>query len=291
MLTGLLATARELRNPLTVGYSALLVFWLLAGDRLSDAARKDALGRRLIAGLDSLGSATNVALITFAAAMIGSVLWNVGVSRLVRILSARAHHPDWDALIEEAKATVKRFETYQVTTYKAPSGNKPSAFDQRHSVPSPRYAAYLHERVDERERKAAEMSFRVTLAVALVPVAAALGVEGGGCWWWSLSAIPIVWLDVALMKYTTLGDVRRFQLEDLEPRLEQAEKQLESLKAAQLKSGSGEPAGQADTNWSQQIARQQDAVDDLRATVKRLRDDESRRISRLFAFVTGSRSV
>lgn len=288
MLTGLLASARELRNPLTVGYSALFAFWLVAGEETTAAARNDALGRRIIAGLDSMGATANFALCTFAAAMVGSVLWNGGGSRLVRLLSSRARHPDWDNMIEDARKEVKRHEEYEVTTYKSPSGGKPSPFDKSHSVPSPHHATYLHQRAEERERKAAEMSFRVTLALALVPVAIALGVEGGGHWWWSLCSIPVIWLDVALMKHTTLRLVRRYQLEDLESQLERAKERLESAASSGPKRrGSDETQSQAEARYQKQLATLQEVVDARERAIKLLRDDENRPMSRLFATLEG----
>jgi hypothetical protein len=287
MLTGLLASARELRNPLTVGYSAMLVFWLVAGEEAIDAARNDALGRRIVTGLDSIGAGANLALCTFAAAIIGSLMWNGGVSRFVRFLSFRARHPDWDGMIEEAKQAVQRYEGYNVVTYKGQSGGRPSAFDASHSVPSPHHAIYLHARVDERERKAAEMSFRVTLAVALVPVALALGVEGGGRWWWSLCAIPVVWLDVAFMKHTTLRVVRRFRLEDLQSDLEQAEKRLEWATTADAeRDRSEDPDPQAEIR-KRELGELKDRVKSLRAEIKRLHDDDARLGSKLFALLEG----
>lgn len=109
MLSGLLESARELRNPLTVGYSALLSFWLVGGEAINEAALEDPLGRRILAALDSTGDAVEFALYTFAAAMIGSLLWNSGVSRFIRFLSAQAGHPDWDAMVEEAREAVRRY--------------------------------------------------------------------------------------------------------------------------------------------------------------------------------------
>lgn len=291
MFHGLLASARELRNPLLVGYSAMLAFWLLAGEAVNEAALADPLGRRLVGALDSSGDATKFALYTFAAAMIGSLLWNGGVSRLVRFLSVRAGHPDWDALINEAREAIRRYEEYQVTTHKGSSGGQPSSFDAKHQVPSPRQAAYLHERVEERERKAAEMSFRVTLAVALAPVAIGLGVEGGGLWWWWLSAIPVVWFDVALLKYTTLRTVRRYELEDVQSQLKHAERWLTSAKdqAAQSVRANHEDVA-AEKAKRESIERAQEKVDALKTIEARLLREESHRLSKIFAFLEGQPS-
>lgn len=225
MLTGLLASARELRNPLTVGYAAATTLWLLAGDGIAEAARQDELGRRIIGLLDSMGDAGEFAAYTFVAAMLGSLLWNAAIARLVDWLAVAADHPDWQSLIEDASDEVRRYEEHTVLTYKG-QGQKPSAFDAKHTVPSPQHGAYLRARVEERERKAAEMSFRMTLAISLVPVVLALGIEGGGRWWWATAVVPVVWADVALLKYTTLNTVRRFELEDLQSQLDSAKEQL-----------------------------------------------------------------
>lgn len=288
VLTGLLASARELRNPLTIGYSALLTPWLVAGEELNAAAQDNPLGRRLLGALDAIGEATTLALITFVAAIIGSILWHSGVARLVRFSAVRSGHPDWPALIDEAKDSVRRYEQYEMVTHKGQSFGSPSAFDERHTVPSARWGGYLHERVEERERKAAEMSWRVTLALALVPAALALGIEGGGLWWWSLMGIPTVWLDVALMKYTTLRTVRRYQLEDLQARLEQAK---ESLAAAERAPDYGtlaeEQREQQEGQRRQRIEELQGSVRELEATILLLTQQSTRRLPRLFAFVEG----
>lgn len=289
MLSDLLASARELRNPLTVGYSALLTFWLIAGEAVGQAARANSLGRRLVTALDSMGEATKLALLTFVAALIGSLLWSVAVSRLVRFLSMRSGHPDWTAMIEEAREAVRRYEEYDVTTHKGWSSGKPSQFDQRHRVPSPRHSAFLQERVDERQRKAAEMSFRVTLAVSLVPPALSLGIKGGGMWWWSLAVIPILWFDVALMKHTTLGTVHRYELEDTRARLAQAERNLADSKARAAQTASvGAPPNPAAAEANLQYQGGLDAeIEALRGTEAQLLLEQSQGLSRIFRFLLG----
>lgn len=290
MLSGLLASARELRNPLTVGFSALLAFWLVAGEAVNEAALADPLGRRLVLALESMGDPVELALYTFAAAMVGSLLWNGAVQRMVRSLSVLAGHPDWDGMIEEAREAVRRYEEYEVTTTaRAVAGGISPATDKQHQVPSPRHAAYLHERVEERERKAAEMSFRVTLAVALVPVAIGLGLEGGGLWWWWLAAIPVIWFDVALLKYTTLRTVRRYRMEDLQSRISRAEHKLESERKRAATSIAAAP--RADPSLIRRkedsLARQKKEIDSLKAAAELLRVEESGLLTKLFAFFEG----
>ncbi len=288
MLTGLLASARELRNPLTVGFSALFSAWLFFGEQMEVAARSDALGRRLLNALDSLGDTAELALYTFVAAMIGSVLWHGGVARLVRYLGVRGRHPNWQGLIDEARSVVRRYEEYSVVSHKGQAGGRAPAFDERHTVPSPRWGAHLQERVEERERKAAEMSFRVTLAVALVPVALALGVEGGGLWWLSVIAIPVVWLDVALMKYTTLRVVHRYELEDLQERLRYAESYLADAEAnVNAADPPEQQRGEAVERQRTRVAERRAEVEALRANIERMNQHASRRASKLFALLEG----
>ncbi len=286
MLSGWLASARELRNPLTIGYSVTLTFWLLAGEAVHEATRADPLGRRILAALDSLPDAAKLALLTFIATMLGSILWNSVVSRLVKSLSSRAGHPDWEGLIDEARAAVRHYEEHEVITYKGQSGGTRSPFDAKHRVPSSHHGAYLHERVQERERKASEVSFRVTLAIALVPVALGLGVRGAGLWWLSLLVVPLVWFDVALLKHTTLGEVRRFQLEDVRSRREQAEASLRMATKGGVDSGEEAPSGERARrdHW---VSETQAMVDKLKQEERDLRSADAHWRSRFFALIEG----
>jgi hypothetical protein len=281
VLTGLLASVRELRNPLTVGYSTLFAVWVLAGDHIEKVARQDELGRRILLALDSMGDGAELALYTFLAAMLGSLLWNALVARLVGWLAKAADHPDWDSLIEEASAAVRRYEEHDVLTYKG-FRKTPSSFDATHTVPSPQHALYLRTRVDERERKAAEMSFRTTLAISLVPVALAVGIDGGGNWWWFTCAVPVVWLDVALLKHTTLRTVRRFELEDLKSRLEKATTQL-SQAQANANTLTGDDLARVRT----QITRAEKEIGNLTSAITTLEKYQNAPATRLFAKLVG----
>jgi hypothetical protein len=297
MFTNLLASARELRFPITIGYATLLALWLLFGEELAAAARQDDLGRRLLAALDSIGSPAVIGIVTFFAAMVGSVLWHGGAQRLVRFISAKSGHPKWSELIDEARKAARQYGEYRVVTYKGPSGDKPAPFDAQHSVPSAAWATHLAERVQERERKAAEMSFRVTLALALIPVALALGIEGSGLWWLSLLAIPVIWLDVALLKYTTLRTVNRFKTEDLQEKLKGREANLASLEAklASLEAKPPTVAGRAGTrdpdaarkrltSEVEQVTRE---IDQVRADLADVNRQTTRRTVKFFAFLEG----
>lgn len=276
MFANLLASARELRFPLTVGYAALFTVWLVLGESLAAAARSDPLGQRMLAALHSLGSAAEIGIITFAAAMVGSVLWHLGVARLVRFIASKAGHPDWPKLVDQAREAAREYGEYRVVTVKG----RDSPFDQQHHVPSATWATYLAERVQERERKASEMSFRVTLAVALVPVVVALGFEGGGLWWLSFLGLPLVWLDVTLLKYTTLRVVNRFRLEDLNVQLRSREKRLQDQEAKEGKSESEEK--------SVRLQGLRDEVSAIRAEIAEITAKNNRPVSKFFALLQGS---
>lgn len=282
----LIASARELRNPLTAGYAALVTFWVLAGEEARAAADQDALGRRLLDALNIIGWAGEFGLYTFIAALAGSLLWRVGLARIVNGLAKLNRHPDWSAFIDEAKDAVRRYEEHQVLTYRGQSGGRPSSFDSRHTVPSPRWAAYLHERVEERERTSAEMSWRITLAVVALPLAVAIGLEGGGLWWAVLAVLPLVWLDVALLKHTTLRTVRRYRLEDLRRRLEEVLQQL------QYDEHVPEYGDMNAAAREEQERCRRDQLETTRAEQRKLEEEiaevtrmESRRSSRIFALV------
>lgn len=284
MFAGLLASARELRFPLTVGYSALLTVWLLFGEPLEAAARNDPLGRRLLAALDSLGSPAELGVITFAAAMIGSVIWNAAVRRLVRFITAKAGHPRWQDLIDEAREAAKSYGEYTVVSTKGQPSGRPASHDERHTVPSTAWTTHLMERVQERERKESEMSFRVTLAISLVPVALAIGIEGGGLWWLGLAVVPIIWLDVALLKHTTLRLVNRYQLEDLQERLRALEDVLVTLNARAIEASTNPAEG---PRVQKRIEETQKEADEVRSTIERIHTHSKRRVTRLFEFIEG----
>lgn len=276
MFANLLASARELRFPLTVGYSALFAVWLLFGEPLAAAARNDPLGSRLLAALDSLGSAAEIGIITFAAAMVGSVLWHAGVARLVRFIAAKGGHPDWRELVDEARGVARAYGEYRVVTVKG----RDSPFDETHTVPSAAWGAHLAERVQERERKKAEMSFRVTLAIALIPVAVALGIEGGGLWWLSFIVLPFIWLDVTLLKHTTLRIVNRYKLEDLQEKLRYSEQSLVDGEARAKGKAAGAPE-------SARMQKYRDEASALRAEINRMNAQAKRPASKVFALLVG----
>ncbi|MDT0276134.1 hypothetical protein [Blastococcus goldschmidtiae] len=238
--------------------------------------------------VDSIGDAGQLALYTFVAAIVGSVLWNMGIAKLNRALTTLNGHPDWPAFIDQAKQAVRDYEQYKVVTYKGTTAGGRSPFDADHTVPSTRWGAYLHERVDERERKAAEMSFRVTLAVALVPIAIALGVEGGRMWWWFVAAVPFVWLDVALIKYTTLRTVRRYETEDLQSELESKKTSLGfAEKPGRYEHLEEEQRAHYEAQRLKQVEGLRADIDEIEARLQRLNEEAARRLSRLFALLEG----
>lgn len=267
VITGLVESARELRNPLTVGYSTLLTMWILVGDDLRNAAERSQLGRRLIDALASLGGAFELALATFVAAIVGSILWNGGLARSVPFLMRRPGHPDWGAFIDEARMAVRRYEQYDVVTFKGHRFGKPSSSDAKHTVPSTHWSKYLHQRVEERERKEAEITFRVTLALVVIPVALALGIEGRGHWWWAVLATPFVWADVALMKYTTLRESRRYEIQDLESKLDDLRPHFEALKT---------PPDYSQVTPDQKEAQERQRMEQRKKVEERIRSYETR---------------
>ena len=282
MITNLLASARELRFPLTVGYGALFTIWLLFGEPLSAAAWADPLGRRLLTAVDDLGSPAEIGLITFFAAMLGSLLWHGGVARLTRYISAANEHPNWPDLIDQSRKAAREYGEYQVITNKGQSGGRPSVFDSSHIVPSPEWGSYLLERVQERERKAAEMSFRVTLAVVLVPVAISLGIRGGGYWWLSLILVLMVWADVLLLKHTTLRVVNRYKLEDLTEQLRVVEAYLSEFAEESLE-GDDERSEWRRSRHAELVIEQESIRRDISALELRM----GKRSSRFFARIEG----
>lgn len=284
MFAGLLASARELRFPLTVGYAALFATWVLFGEPIEAAARNDPLGLRLLSALESLGSPAEIGIITFAAAMLGSVLWNGAVRRLVSLIARKSGHPNWQELIDEARKAARSYEEYTVVSTRGQTGGRLSPSVDRHTVPSTAWATHLVERAHERERKQAEMAFRVTLAISLLPVALALGVAGGGWWWLSLVLIPIVWLDLALMKHTTLRVVNRYKLEDLQERQRALRELIISLNAVALDS-SADPVGVV--RVQEEIEEAQKESDAVLAAIDRITKHSSRRMTKFFDFVQG----
>ena len=284
MFTGLLASARELRLPLTVGYAVSITVWLLLGDAIGAAARNDDLGMRLLAGLEHLGVAAQLGLVTFVSAMLGSVLWRGGVAKLVQQIEAKAGHPNWQELIGHARNAAREYGEYRVKTYKGVSGTgRMSPFDAEHLVPSPEWGHYLLERVRERERKAAEMRFRVALAIALVPVAVALGVEGGGAWWLSLVAIPVIWFDVVILKHSALRVAHRYELEDLQEKLRDAQEELDAFKEQNV----SEDSADADHESNPTLLKLRNDVERLHAEVNAIEAHARRRATRLFAQIDG----
>lgn len=266
MFADLIDSARELRNPLTVGYSVLFTLWIWFGDAVKRDTSHSELAVRLRDGLASLGNGTKLALVTFVAAMIGSVLWTGVVQRLVAVLMRRFDHPDWDAYIEAARTQVQRYEEYRVVA--APGSH--AVMQQGHTVPSPHWGEYLHQRAEERARKAAEAIFRVTLAVALVPVTFSLALRGGGMWWLTLGVIGVPWLDVALMKHSTQRLIRGYEIEDLEAQLRATRKELAEKSI--------------DANFRSRLEAN---IKEMEPKLEQLRAKQSGRSARIFATIEG----
>jgi hypothetical protein len=279
MLTDLVTSAKELRSPLVLGYSLLFTAWLLLRDNISKATSSSSLAAGIQDGIESLGGAGELALITFAAAMLGSLVWNVGIARVVAALKRTFHHPDWHLWIQQAQDTVREYEEYRVTTHKGVTARGPSSSDAKHKVPSPLWARHLQTEVDDRVRKASEVDFRITLAISLLPVATALSIEGGGYWWLSWIAPAVIWLDVSIIKHTTAALLLDYEIRDDEQMLHQLQNNL----------------GQYESLPNEQSSEQERAQDHLRNNIaklerklKALRAKRSHRSARAFGWIRGA---
>ncbi len=215
MFKSLIDSAREIRSPLVLGYSALFSLWLVVGEPWGERVAGSDLGGRLEDLFTGMGSTGQVALVTFAASMLGSLLWNGGTRALVAWLQKVLGHPNWDEWVARARRNLVDYETYNVTTVKGTSGGRMSTRDAVHTVPSPGRSAELADEVADRTRRAGEASFRVTLAIATVPIAVCAGVSGGGWWWMALIIPTLLWADVTLMKHTTELALIQFEIDDL----------------------------------------------------------------------------
>jgi hypothetical protein len=90
------------------------------------------------------------------------------------------------------------------------------------------------------------------------------------------------------MKYTTLRTVRRYEREDLQPKLELARSNLAEAERPVDQGGASEPTrAQSEEQRLRRVERLRAHVDELEARYQRLSKDETRRLSRLFAYLEG----
>lgn len=73
----------------------------------------------------------------------------------------------------------------------------------------------------------------------------------------------------------------------MQSKLERAERSLKSAKQRAAQSVGAEQDEGVETRLREEATRLQEVVDDLKATEERLRLEESRRLSRIFAFLEG----
>lgn len=208
MFAELIESVRELRSPLVIGYGILFTIWLWFAEGLDQALSTSDLGQRLRDGFSDLGSASTLALITFAAGMIGSLVWRLFFEDLIVLLQRLFKHPNWDDLTSRAIRTVKEYEEYSVVTVAQDEGSS----QEMHRVPSPHYGAVLMRKADDREKQASEVVFRMSLAIALLPGAISLWLIGSGWWWLSALAAIVPWLHVSLIKRSTALEVLDFNI-------------------------------------------------------------------------------
>lgn len=276
MFTELIESARELRSPLVVGYSLLFTVWLTVGERIDRAVAGSPLASRLRDGFHELGSAGKVALVTFAAAMLGGLVWNVVVERVIERLKLVFHHPDWDAWIMQALEQVRRYEEYTVVSHQSANWNSRDT----HRVPSPHYGAFLQAQVDDRMRRSSEVTFRMALAVSSLPAALALAAEGGGYWWFALLVPALVWLDVFLIKHTAASLIRGYEVADLTEQLNQCRRALANAKKNPEASNQAERARQLELE-----------IEQIEARLDQLNQDASRPVHRTALWLRGAPSA
>lgn len=272
VFTDLIDSAREIRSPLAIGYSLLFSSWLSLDHTFEQAFGATPLGQRLDNAFEGLGDATSFAIVTFVAAMLGSLVWNLGVERLIAYLQHQLHHPDWGEWIASAQRAVRDYEEYRVTTLKSAPNNTGA----EHKVISPHWGQHLQAEADARARKASEVEFRMTLAIALLPVAITLGVEGGRWWWGGLLLPVLVWIDVSTIKYSTRALLSQYKRTDLLARRDYIERAL-----ARVMDDTAEAAA----------ARRAELIDSQGKVDSELRElhlAESRRASRVFAWLRGT---
>ena len=217
MFTELAESARELRNPLAVGYGILFLAWLLFYDSVSEFASNSAIAERMLDLVDDLGSVSGFALLTFLASVIGSPVWNMIVEPLVKRVQAKSFNPDWGDFVEDAKERVKAYEEYAIYP------RSESSFVS-YTVTSAHYASTLAAEVDRRSKRVDDVTFRMTTTlVGIVCVALPLTLLEGCKWWFSwVIAIPLFG-DVTFMREATRQEILDYQITDKEARRDRLE--------------------------------------------------------------------
>lgn len=173
MFAAFIDTARAVRKPLVVGYSLLLVLWILFGDGAGATLRQDAFGRRIADGLATLGPATEFALVSILAGAIGAAVLRLALDEVVLRIQHAMNHPRWGQYISTARVRVRHYE-------------------EQTENGSAHWAQFLNGEVERRERQRADSELRTIALLCLVTVALAAAIEGGGRWWALLLTMPLV---------------------------------------------------------------------------------------------------
>lgn len=219
MITELIDAARALRGPLTFGYSFLLAGWIIFGEWAERATEQaGSLAFRFDSLLGQMGSTTRFAFWTFVAYSIGSLLWNGGGRWATeRLYVTLGRGNDWAEYADAARRRLIEYESVR---------SQKGEF----SLPSAAGADELRQPLEDRERQASEVRYRIVLGLAALPVVAALASsDEGSRWWLMVLALPV--LDLALMNWTTAVSIHRGWLEAIEDLLRRAQAELASAEA------------------------------------------------------------
>lgn len=233
MFIELLDSAREIRSPLAAGYGALAALWIIFGEWVATSVASDPLGMRLTKGFNGLGAATTFALVTFLAAMLGSVIWHLFLKRAVRKLHKILKHPDWKRWIEVAEKAVDRHEAFDVGDFARMIVNSPQSLDIAagdYLLPSRHHGERLQAEVEDRKRRQSEIEFRTVLAFVGSVVSISLIIEGGVPWLPTLIVPVFVFAEVWMLKNTTKDIVIAYELQEVIDTIIQLKKTQERTK-------------------------------------------------------------
>lgn len=228
MFSSLIDAGRHIRGPLATGYLALVTAWLwLADVRYFESLGETELGTHFADLASWLGPATQFALVTFVAYMVGSFVCNVAIDPLGSWLQSKLQKIDWDQFVEEGRIAAREYETYRVETH---SGDGVRAkMSSSHYVPSPTWAAYLVSQADDRARLAGEFTFRMTLALALAPFLVSVLILGGLHWWIAGIPLALIVLDAFCIGVSVRARVLSLEEKEAETKVEELTARVEHM--------------------------------------------------------------
>ena len=213
VFTSLIEGARAIRIQLVAGYSAVLTGYIVLHGQFADRERWTG-GAAILGDLySSFGAAGRAAFWAFVALILGSVISNLFFNSLVAWAVKYPKAPPWTEFIDEARLAVREYEEYTVVTQSHRDGTSVATAHMRgdvtHIVPSRQHAEFLSEEVEDRERRFAEVQFRMALALGLVPPALVLALRSGA--WWLLCLLPstLIWIDMGRMQDRTRSYMRK----------------------------------------------------------------------------------